>query len=91
MVTIKTEKVFISTAGNRFQTLEGVQQDEIECLGFTPDIAKSLVAQSAAVVDILTLTATSKPKARRINGGTKKRKVAAVVAPVTPADGGTVA
>ncbi len=37
-------------------------------------IASALQKDAAKIIDILTTTATSKPKARRVNGGTKKRK-----------------
>ena len=33
----------------------------------------SLLENSAQVIDILTTTASSKPRARKVNGGTKKR------------------
>lgn len=38
------------------------------------EYAAMIVANAAKVVDILSTTPTSKPRARRINGGTKKRK-----------------
>lgn len=37
-------------------------------------IVNELIKQRDKVIDILSTTATSKPRARRINGGTKKRK-----------------
>lgn len=61
-------------------TLEEAQQHELEILltpaGFdeeTPKICQQLVQVADKVVDILTTTATSKPRARKVNGGTKKR------------------
>lgn len=47
-------------------------------------VAEGLVDAKDAVIDILTTTDTSRPKARRINGGSKKRKPAPTVAPVRP-------
>lgn len=35
--------------------------------------AKAVLKNAPAVLDILTTTPTSKPKARKVNGGTKKR------------------
>lgn len=37
-------------------------------------ISKWIHANREKLIDVLTTTETSKPKARRINGGTKKRK-----------------
>jgi hypothetical protein len=36
-------------------------------------VADHLVANQEKVIDILTMTPKSKPRARKINGGTKKR------------------
>lgn len=64
------------------KTLEEAQRQAIKAL-FPPDstpvalaeyVADTLVAQSAAVIDILTTTQTSLPKARAVNGGRKPRK-----------------
>ena len=41
-------------------------------------IADHLIENRAAVIDILTMTKRSLPKARKINGGSKKRKSAAL-------------
>jgi len=40
----------------------------------TKDVAHWLVANDDFVIDTLTTTANSRPKARKSNGGTKKRK-----------------
>ena len=45
--------------------------------------AKLLVQKSEQVIDILTTGPNSKPKARRINGGTKKRTPKTAPAPAT--------
>jgi hypothetical protein len=50
------------------------------------DMATFLLNSRAKVVDILTMTVNSRPKARATNGGTKRRNPAKppVVAPTTP-------
>jgi len=65
-----------------FLTLGEAQKYEIEQLldkglksGEADDIAKWILNNKVAILDILTMTPTSKPKARRVNGGTKKRTV----------------
>lgn len=45
-------------------------------------IAKTLVDHAKQVVDILTTTKDSRPRRRRINGGTTKRKPKAVAEPM---------
>lgn len=45
------------------------------------EIASAIVQQKDRIVDILTTTASSRPKARRVNGGTKKRKAPAPAVP----------
>ncbi len=75
--------------GNTFATLEEAQCAELcellKGVGNVNDeavelVAKKLVENPVKVVDILTTTATSKPRARKVNGGTKKRT------PKTPAE-----
>lgn len=46
--------------------------------------AEMLVDAKEAVVDVLTTTDTSRPRARRVNGGSKKRKPAPTVTPAQP-------
>lgn len=41
------------------------------------ELVAELIKHADKVIDILSTTATSKPRARRINGGTKKRKAKA--------------
>lgn len=45
-------------------------------------IADWIIENKEAIVDILTTTPNSKPSARKINGGTKRRKVAAMDAAI---------
>lgn len=80
------------TRTNAFQTsdnkthasLEEAQKHELELLWAqstdTPDMPSWVLANQAKIIDILTTTATSKVRARKVNGATKKRKpdVAAV-------------
>lgn len=65
-----------------FLTLADAQKYELVELARQVDgivqpetVADWLLAHKDKVLDILTTTSTSKPKARRINGGTKMRKV----------------
>lgn len=41
----------------------------------TVEIAIWILENKVAILDILTMTPTSKPKARKVHGGTKKRTV----------------
>jgi hypothetical protein len=45
-----------------------------------PKLARYLVERSEAIIDILTTGPRSKPRARAINGGTKKRAIKPVEA-----------
>lgn len=62
-----------------FATLEEAQVHELgTALGneivISEDLARAIVKNKQAVMDILTTTATSRPKARRLHGGKKTRK-----------------
>lgn len=66
-----------------FLTLADAQKHELQTLissqqypdGFTVgDVVEWVASNKSKILDILTTTATSKPKARKINGGTKVRK-----------------
>ena len=46
-------------------------------------VAKFLLAQKEAVIDILTMTPNSKPKARKTHGGTKVRTKKTVITDAT--------
>lgn len=78
--------------GKCFGTLGEAQVEEILKIMLDGDptkktereIADLLVAKKDAVIDILTTTDTSRPRARRVNGGSKKRKPAPTVSPVQP-------
>ncbi|MES2366989.1 MAG: hypothetical protein V4563_14030 [Pseudomonadota bacterium] len=85
MIT-KTQS-FSTSDGKMFQTLEEAQAHSIALLvvsairdseNKSPDeaslaVANIIVVSKDQLLDILTTTAKSKPSARKINGGTKKR------------------
>lgn len=65
-------------------TLEDAQRHELSLLFTKEDfggapvvgsVAAAILEHAVKVRDILTTTATSKPRARKVNGGSKKRKV----------------
>ena len=71
---------FATSDGQTFIELEGAQGHELDLLlktcGDCTAAISIIIAQRDKVIDILTTTPTSKPRARRVNGGTKKRKAA---------------
>ena len=82
---IEFTKSYKTADGQVFGTVEEAQAHELEALFLTSpvdtpsDLAKSILAKKAEIIDILTTTPNSKPKARRINGGTKKRTPKTVI------------
>jgi hypothetical protein len=88
---IEFTKAFKASDGQAYFTIEDARQAEIECMMAGDEsfevvksesqesIAKWIVDNQEKIVDILTTTENSKPKARAINGGRKPRK------PKTPA------
>jgi len=75
---IEFTKSYKTADGEVFATIEEAQIHEFESLiGSLPDnitaLTHLLVSEKDKIVDILTTTSNSKPKGRRINGGTKKR------------------
>lgn len=99
---IEFTKSYKTTDGRVFGTIEEAQTHEIEELlnksitnrGGSEswskmnlnDWATLLIESKESLINILTTTPNSKPKARRVNGGTKKRKVVIsdVVTPTSP-------
>lgn len=77
---IRFEKLPVDSEGKPYATLEAAQVAEIYTVtGIIPDepnrhVLATIVAHADEVVDVLTMTPTSKPRARAIHGGTKKRK-----------------
>ena len=75
---------FVTEDGKSFTTLEDAQRHEIAGLlgldvneGIEKAVLDRIMEKLELLSDILTTTATSKPKARKVNGGTKKRKPSA--------------
>lgn len=75
-------KAYSTEDGKVFPSIEEAQNHEIACLLKDEGIASSdaltalisyLVQHKDKIIDILTTTGSSRPKARKINGGTKKR------------------
>lgn len=86
-------KAYKTSDGQTFEAIDVAQAHEIEISltanndahvrGNAQLIAEWIVANKDKLVDVLTTTATSKPSARKINGGRKTRKdKAAQVAPL---------
>ena len=83
---IEFTKAFKTSDEATHATLEAAQTHELSLLfrteskqetGFNLENLCNLVMKHREkIVDILSTTASSRPKARRINGGTKKRKAA---------------
>ena len=86
---IEFTKSYKTADGEVFATIEEAQMHEIEAtltklienLGPNAvkafpaaDAARMIVTEKEAIVDILTTTPNSKPKARSTHGGTKNRK-----------------
>jgi hypothetical protein len=82
---------FKTSDGNLWPTIEEAQKHELELFlkeakfEDGTNLATALLDKRAHIVDLLTMKATSHAKARKINGATKTRKVAAVQTPVKPA------
>lgn len=81
---IEFTRAFVSN-GQTYATLEKAQQAEIKSLAASKmgnqsmsveDWTLFLVQNKQEIIDILTTTASSKPKARAIHGGRKPRKAA---------------
>lgn len=83
-----------STESGVFRTIEEAQKAELMSAlrnadgadkkdeQWYPWIADTLIRIKPEILDILTTTPNSKPSARKINGGTKKRKAAAMDAAI---------
>lgn len=87
---IQKQIAFTDSTGAVHATLEAAQAAEVQALFVTASfgvenakaIAETMMALKDKLLDILTTTPESRPKARRVNGGTKKRNAA----PVTVAE-----
>lgn len=84
---ITKTNAFQTSDEKQFPTLEEAQIHEIACLlpeeqdslNWQRDVADKLLKQKDKLLDILTTGPRSKPKARKINGATRKRKVEPIV------------
>lgn len=84
MITKTTKIKFRTDGGGEFDNLSDAQAFELtNLLTVSVETAERIVEHSIQVMDILTTTPTSKPRARKVNGGTKTRKTAST--PATPA------
>jgi hypothetical protein len=84
-------KAFRSSDGAAWATLDEAQARELELL-FPPEMGRAellrgLREKSAQVVNILTTTTNSRPRARKANGASRTRKTGAI-APVPGTIGG---
>lgn len=76
---IEKTAAYKTSDGSTHLTLEQAQVHELDllitekCSDRLEKLPSVLVQCSDRVIDILSTTPTSKPRARRINGGTKKR------------------
>jgi hypothetical protein len=83
---IEFTKSYKTSTGEVFATITEAQQCEIGItLKLSADdyVVAAIIANADKIVDILTTTPTSKPRARKANGGRKPRK------PATPAEATT--
>ena len=88
---IERTSAFKTTDGETHASLEAAKLHELKLLVADPvtdqeeKLAKffavEIIKNADRILDILSTTATSKPKARKINGGTKKRAPKNVVTP----------
>ena len=79
---IQRTPAFKTTDGQTFETLDQAKLHEIQSLAldipglpvdFGPVVSRFVIDKADKILDILTTTPTSKTRARRVNGGTKKR------------------
>lgn len=78
---IEFTKAYKASTGETYATLEEAQRKELSGLlgipfGAADSPLEKILSNKEKVVDILSTTPTSKPRARSINGGRKKRKTA---------------
>jgi len=97
---IQFTKSYKTTDGQVFGSVEQAQLHELEALlqkvpgnnaASPASVAKHLLDNKAVLIDVLTTNPNSKPKARSVNGGSKRRTVSASVPVVsTPTTAPTV-
>ena len=72
---IQKATVFVASNGTKCDTIEAAQLQELIALLGETTTPQKVFENADKVIDALTMRATSKPKARKINGGKKTRKV----------------
>lgn len=79
---IQKKPCYTTDDGKVFASLEEAQRHEIIVLLKVDEnlhpMIDEIMANAPKIIDILTTTATSKPKARKVNGGRKPRTPKAV-------------
>lgn len=88
-MSILFTKAYITDDGKTHSTIDEAKRHEVEqlflkakCASDVADLAtKHVIANAQALVDILTLKATSHPKGRKANGASRKRIPKAPEAP----------
>lgn len=92
MITKQTS--FSTTDGQLFASVEAAQLHELEAFlkdakfpegTDFPNLAYTLVNNKDRIVDLLTMKATSHPKARKANGATRKRRTTPSTQPTAAA------
>lgn len=91
-MSIQFTKAYVAN-GKTFASLVEAQLAAMEDLlsktvdpSYSKNAAVAILQNSEKVIDILTVTDKSRPTARKINGGTKKRKAKAGAEPETHAE-----
>ena len=89
---IEFTKSYKTADGQVFGSIEDAQQHEVETIllqlkgvsagPVTSEIAGHILKNKAILIDVLTTTPNSKPKARTTHGGTKNRKKTGTTATV---------
>lgn len=91
---ITPTKAFKTSNNKTFDSIEAAQQEELAIIltsgdGDPSDVTRGLcdklVKAADKVVDILTTTGSSKVRARKINGATRKPRAPRASNPTTPA------
>jgi len=97
---IEFTKSYRTADGEVFATIDEAKRHELELalakinLNGAPmsqhlgDVALLILTAQEDIIDILTMTPNSKPKARSIHGGTKKRTKTVITNATTPATTG---
>lgn len=74
---ITRTSAFVTSDNQTFAELDAAIGHELSLIfpdsAFPPPTVETILKNRDRIVDLLTTTPTSKPKARKVNGGTKKR------------------